>query len=138
MWYDRMSFSNDCGNLRFHRSSLKGKVTDYVITFHKTQMDILMLINDTYALFSALLEKYPRACARLIAKVHFKHLGKDNEEEDRFYHFSSYRSEEVVDAKEFFTRHMLKISQRLDDFNVQGSNLVIHSISHIHIQLSCK
>ena len=73
----------------------------------------------------------------MVAKLHFYHFG-ENEVQDRYYHFGSYSSEQVNDPKEFFQRHMLKISQRLDEFNSHGSNLVLKTISHIHIQLTFK
>ena len=133
-----MSFSNDCGNLSFHKQSLKGTIQDYVIAFHRRERDLNLIIEDTYALFLKLMEKFKDTVvkATLVAKMDFSHLGK--EVEDRSYHFTSYSSEEVIDPREFFERHMMKISQRLDDFNANGSNLVLRSNSHIHIQLSCK
>lgn len=132
-----MSYSNDCGTLSFHRQSLKGTVQDYVIEFRKDMVDIPLIIHDTFELFGKLMEKYKDEMvkARLVAKIHFQHLGKDVE--DRFYHFGSYAAEIVNDPRDFFERHMLKISQRLDEFNHHGSNLVMKTVSHIHIQLSC-
>ena len=93
------------------------------------------ILRHTHDLFMKLMEKYKDARCRLVAKVNFNHILTD---EVRSYHFGSYSSELVTDAKEFFERHMLKISQRLEEFNHHGSNLVIRNISHIHIQLSCK
>lgn len=136
---DIMSYSNECGTLSFHRQSLKGRIQDYVIKFHKDEKDIDLMINDTYDLFFELIEQFKEKIvkARLVAKIHFHHFGKDEEVDDRFYHFGSYSSEVVNDPRQFFERHMMKISQRLSNFNVHGSNLVIKTISHIHIQLSC-
>ena len=129
------SFSNDCGTLQFHQQSLKGKMQDYVITFHKEEMEIKSVSTDTYVLFHLLMETFKDKLvrARLVAKVLFEHLGS---EEVRHYHFGSYSTEVVKDDKEFFMRHMLKISQRLDEFNSHGSNLMMKAISHIHIQLT--
>ena len=139
-WDNIMSFSNDCGTLSFHKESLKGRLQDYVIEFHKDEMEINLMIDDTYDLFFKLMEKFKDKIvhARLVAKMHFQHFGKEDKVDDRFYHFGSFSSEVVNDPRDFFERHMMKISQRLDDFNAHGSNLVLKTISHIHIQLSCK
>ena len=136
-FYVKMSFSNDCGTLGFHKQSLKGAVQDYVIEFKQNQVDIAIIVGDTYELFSKLMEKFNDKIvrARLVAKMHFYHFGKE-EVQDRFYHFGSYSSEVVNEPREFFERHMMKISQRLDQFNSHGSDLVLKTISHIHIQLS--
>ena len=136
-----MSFPNDCGTSSFHKQSLKGKVQDYVIEFHKDEIDINVIIGNTYTLFLKLMERFQDkvVMARLVTKVHFYHFGKrDEAAEDRFYHFTSVSTEVVSNPKDFFERHMLKISQRLDEFNSHGSNLVLKTISHIHIQLSFK
>ena len=81
-----------------------------------------------------LMAHYNDAKVRFLAKVIVEHVPT---EEFRAYHFSSYASEYVDDPQDFFERHMLKTSQRMDDFNEHGSNLVIYNISHIHIQLLC-
>ena len=101
-------------------------------------MDILLVLGRTKDLFLQLIEKFNDkvVMARLVMKIHFQHFGE--EIEDRFYHFGSYSSEVVIDPDEFFTRHIYKIVQRLDQFNYHGSNLVIKAISHIHIQLTIK
>lgn len=130
------TITNDCGTLSFHRQSLKGKVQDYVISFHKEEYDIQLLIGHTKGLFFELIEKFEEhvVLARLVMKIHFQHIGE--EIQDRFFHFGSFASENVIDPDEFFTRHMYKIAQRLDEFNYHGSNLVIKAIPHIHIQLT--
>ena len=117
-----MEFENDCATLTFHKNSLRGRVADYVIKCHEPQVDIFCLIGDN------------DAKVRLVAKVIFKHIPT---EELRAYHFGSYAAEYVDDPQDFFQRHMMKISQRMDDFNHHGSNLLIYNISHIHIQLLC-
>ena len=108
---------------------------DYVISCHKYEVDVACVIAITHDLFMDLMEKYKNEKVRLIAKVNYDHIVL---EEIRSYHFASYASEIVHDPKEFFERHMLKISQRMDEFNHHGSNLLIRNISHIHIQISCK
>ena len=132
-----MEFKNDCATLSFHKQSLRGRVVDYVITCHECEDSITHLIGTTQDLFIKLMEKYKdtTAMVRLVAKVNFEHVLS---EELRPYHFGSYSSEIVGDPKDFFERHMMKMSQRLHAFNEFGSNLVIKNISHIHIQLSCK
>ena len=134
-----MSFSNDCGILNFHRQSLKGVVQDYVITFHKEQIDMESIIDNTNSLFLDLMKTFTDkiVMGRIVAKIHFNHIGKE-EIEDRFFHFGSYSMEVVENPNEFFKRHMSKIAERLNAFNCHGSNLVIKTISHIHIQLTLK
>ena len=129
-----MEFKNDCATLSFHKQSLRGRVADYVIACHEPQVDMVCLIANTYGLFMKLMANYNDAKVRLVAKVIFEHIPS---EERRSYHFGSYASEYVDDPHDFFERHMMKISQRIDDFNEHGSNLVIFYISHIRIQLSC-
>ena len=45
-------------------------------------------------------------------------------------------SEKVYDVNEFFVRHMTKIASRLDSFNVNGSNLLLKNIAHVHVVLT--
>ena len=136
-----MSFSNDCASLNFYKQSLKGVVEDYVINFnneHTSISDVLYITQDLFKqLMDKLSERVPRA--RLIAKVCFIHINSETQEiEERFYHFPSYQTEQVLNAKEFYERHMEKISTRLDAFIKNGSNLLIKNIAHIHIQLMTK
>ena len=129
-----MEFKNNCATLSFHKHSLRGRVADCVITCHEFEFDIPCVIGHTYDLFMKLMEHYNDAKVRLVAKVYFHHLPS---QELRSYHFGSYASELVDDPKDVFERHMMKIAHRMDDFNEHGSNLLISSISHIHIQLLC-
>ena len=131
-----MSFSNDCASLKFHKQSLKGTFEDYVISFNEEHTSIPEVLYITKDLFEQLIDhfSYYPLKARLIAKVCFTHVNSDsNETEERFYHFSSYQSENVYDPEEFYERHMLKIASRLDAFNQNGSSLLIKNIQHIHI-----
>ena len=129
-----MEFKNDCATLSFHKHSLRGRVADYVIACHEPQVDMFCLIGNTYELFMKLMAHYNDAKVRLVAKVIFKHIPT---EELRTYHFGSYAAELVDEPEDVFQRHMMKIAQRMEDFNEHGSNLVIVNISHIHIQLLC-
>ena len=134
-----MHFSNDCGFLTFHRESLKGVIQDYVISFHEDECDMQLIIIGSSDLFRQLINSFKnrKVLARLVAKVNFYHLNEKQEViSERSYHFPSFSSEEVIDATDFFERHMLKIASRLDTFNANGSNLLIKNIQHIHMQLS--
>ena len=134
-----MSFHNDCAFLEFHQLSAKGIFQDFIISFNEEQTSIRQVLKITLDLFQQLVEKFTDKLisARLIAKVNFIHINNvTNEIEERFYHFASYKSEKVYDANEFFTRHMTKIASRLDSFNVNGSNLLLKNIAHIHVVLT--
>lgn len=134
-----MTFRNDCASLDLHRLSLRGKVKDYIFTFNEEQTDMGEVLHLTLGLFRQLIESYAdqSLTARLVAKVRFIHMNNvTNEEEERYYHFSSYQSEKVVNVDEFFNRHMAKIVSRLDSFNVNGSNLLIKNIAHLHVLLT--
>ena len=130
--------TNECGTLSLHKQTTNGKLQDYIISFHKDEADIELVVDRTKQLFLQLIEYFADSnitiMARLVMKIHFQHIVNDLE--DRFYHFGSYSAEVVRDPSEFFTRHMYKIVQRLDQFNHHGSNLVMKEISHIHIQLT--
>ena len=134
-----MSFFNNCASLNFHKRSLKGAVEDYIISFNEEHATIAYVLLITQDLFEQLMNNfsYQQAKVRLIAKVCFIHVNNGTHEaEERFYHFPSYQTEEVIDSKEFYQRHMNKIARRLDAFNLGGSNLLIKNIAHIHIQLT--
>lgn len=133
-----MSFRNECSYLNFYKKSLKGVTEDYQISFNEDQHNIERIVPLTLDLFQQLLDSLQDKApvhARLVAKVNFIHLNNvTQEEKERAYHFASYRSEHVDDVENFYRRHMKKIASRLDSFNVNGSNLLIKNIAHIHIQ----
>lgn len=96
-------------------------------------------MDETIILFEKLVDNFPsvKLKARLVAKVNFLHFNNEKVmTEERSYHFPSYSSEEVVDPKEFFIRHMLKIGKYLDNFNERGSNLLLKNIEHVHVLLT--
>lgn len=132
------NITNECGTLSLNRQSTSGKCQDYIISFHKDEADIELAMDRTKHLFLKLIEYFADTDkvikARLVMKINFQHMANDTE--DRSYHFGSYSAEVVRDPSEFFTRHMYKIVQRLDQFNYHGSNLIMKAISHIHIQLT--
>ena len=133
------TFSNSFASLSYYKSSLKGTVEDYVISFNATQFVIEDTIWETSELVHKLIASFKgkRVFGRLIAKINFVHFNSEtNQEEIRHYHFPSYRAEEIEDVDEFFVGHMTKIASRLDTFTSNGSNLVIKNIERIHIQLS--
>ena len=132
-------YSNEHADLCFYKSSLKGVVQDYVISFHEEEKVIEPIIGKTLMLVKQLFEKYKEHTirARLIAKVNYHHLNDKQEVDDtRSYHFPSYQVEIVNDVEDFFTRHLMKIVSRMDSFNANGSNLLIDRIEHIHIALT--
>ena len=133
------TFSNEYADLCLHKTSLKGVVRDYVITFHECERAIEPIIGKTLTLVKQLFEtcKGKTIRARLIAKVNYHHINDKQEVDDtRSYHFPSYQVEIVNDVEDFFTRHLMKIVSRMDSFNANGSNLLIDRIEHIHIALT--
>ena len=132
-----MEIVTKLGTLRSHRKSLKGAVEDFMFTTCKEEVDVSIVIDAAYQAFEKLMEKYDDKIVkvRLVAKVDFEHILSS---ECRSYYIGSFPSEVVEDSRDLFERHMLKISERLDDFNEHGSNLVIKKICCIFIQLSCK
>lgn len=133
------SFTNAHACLSHHKTSIRGKIQDYVISFNQNQHDLNEIVNQTCELVEQLFSSFSgkRVSGRLIAKVNFTHFNSETgQDSNRAYHFPSYQSEEVIDVEDFFTMHMMKIASRLDSFNVNGSNLVIKNIEHIHIQLT--
>lgn len=125
--------------LAHHKTSLKGAVQDYMISFNSEQTDIQHVLWETVELIQKLVSSFngKRIVGRLIAKINFVHFNPEtNREELRSYHFPSYKAQEIKYVEDFFVDHMNKIGSRLDAFNMNGSNLVIKNIEHIHIQLS--
>ena len=134
-----ISFETECGKLCFHAQSLHGRVQDYIITFHDFVGDIGLVCGRSLDLFRRLIEHFQDFTikARLIAQVRFIRFDEGLEPAEKVdYHFTSYSQEEVVEAKEFFHRHMNKIVSRLDEFNIHGSRLVIDYIPRLHIALT--
>ena len=129
--------SNACGDLTFHKSSVKGTVRDYVITLRdKQQKHVQSMMEEACDLFTHLIEQQQEGVlVRLVAKVNFIHM-VDEDQSLRSYHFPSYQAEPVVHFRDFFIRHMLKIAQRLDAFHHEGSHLLLPNIEHIHILLT--
>ena len=134
------SFRNDYGNISHHKTSLKGKVQDYIISFENEQLDIREIISDTSVIFQKLyqhfIDKGNVLLCRLIAQVNYVSMNDDKEETLTKIHFPSYMSEYIINQEEFFERHMLKIASRMDTFQQKGSNLRLKNIAHIHVELN--
>lgn len=141
---ENMSFVNDCASIELYKQSMKGTLKDFIISFNEEQTDMEQVLMKTQSLFLDLIDSHDDQLikARLVAKVRFVHINNVTDEmEERFYHFPSYQAEHVIDMRDFYQRHMMKIAKRLDSFNQNGSNLLIKNIAHIHIlltTLSCK
>ena len=60
-----------------------------------------------------------------------------NSEVQVMYYHPSYKSEVIDNPNDFFITHMLKIAQRMDDFNKNSSKLLIDHIVEIHLHVTC-
>ena len=135
----KFSITNEDACLKHHKSSLKGKVEDFIIRFNSCQKDIANVIKISSYIFKMLIEYYSdkQLYVRLVAKVTYLHCNIPQDEiTTRSFHFTSYASELVTDPDTFFKRHMLRIGERLDAFNENGSNLILNGIDEIHIHLT--
>ena len=59
-----------------------------------------------------------------------------NNEETIVYYHPSFQTEVIREATIFYTEHMTKIAQRMDDFNKNGSNLIIDTIDEVHLHFT--
>ena len=135
-----LSFSNEFGGINYHKSSLRGAVIDYIITFNEHQNDLQTIIQKTYEIFQELFKYYERKRikARLIVKANYIRPTRSDDEDTTTLgiHFPSLQSEEVSDVEDFFNRHMSKILTRMDTFHEKGSNLILENIEYVYIELS--
>ena len=131
-----ITLTNNICNLSFHRQSLKGTVQDFIISFTEEQTDLKLIIGKAQDLFTQLIDTFvdKRVKARLVAEVEFIKI--NHEDEVASFHFASHQMEWVEDSEDFYERHFGKIISRLDQFNNQGSNLLVNRIKHIHIRLN--
>jgi len=131
--------SNNDTTLTLYKDSFRGVCKDYVIRFHNDQTSIENIIHISCDIVKQLVDQLHREDktlkGRLVARVCYLRLG--SEEEIMYYH-PSYRNEIIEDATEFYMTHMLKIAQRMDDFNKNGSKLMIKNISEIHLHVTCQ
>ena len=130
--------SNDFGTVCLYKTSLNKRVIDYAISFNGDEHDFDLLIHKTYDLFMAIMKQHEgkRIFGRLVAKVNFIHVDLNEDDNVRSYHFPSYATHEIEMPHDFFNRNMMKIASRLNDFNKEGSNLLLKNIEHIHILIS--
>ena len=121
-------FSNDFATLT-HYKHFGNKVLDYVIRFHSEQNDLEVIIEHTLDIVKALVQTYrddnKMVSGRIVVFVKYFHIEK---EEDVNYFHPSYKTEMIDVAETFFSRHMLKLGERMDNFNHHGSNLIIKNI----------
>jgi len=131
-------FANEEATLSLHKESLKGVCRDYVIKFNHEQRTIDKVVSISFDIVRQLIEelhqKDETVKGRLVALVHY--VREEENKEVQVYH-PSYQSEIINDVEDFFLTHMLKISERMEDLNLRGSNLLIKNISEIHLHLSC-
>lgn len=130
-------FSNKHATLTHYKDSLNGKLKDYVIRFGENQTCAKQSADIAFVVFKQLVKYFhatgTNIAARLVALVQYVHT---ETEEVRTYFHGSYSSEIVNQSDDFFYTHMLKIAERMDSFNRNGSNLKIHGIKEIHIHIT--
>ena len=118
------TFSNEGACITHHKTRLRGKVEDYVIRFDSDKTDLQEIIIVSASIFKQLIESYndEAIMGRLVAKVNYQHYNSQQEEDEkRSYYFASYASELITNTETFFERHMLRIGERLQVFNKNGS-----------------
>ena len=130
-------YSNDKATLTLYKESLKRTCLDYVIHFHDIQTQINRIIPMAFDLVQQLVESFQREdktiSARLVALVCYTR--EETNEKINVYH-PSFKSEVIADAEHFFINHMLKIAERMECYNRQGSNLAIQGICEIHLHIT--
>ena len=130
-------FSHDDATLLHYKTCFNGLLNDYVIRFDNEESNLEVVIEKSFAVFKMLYEKYKSEdkviSGRLVALVKYIHLLDDKTVS---YYHASYATEVIVDASDFFNAHMLKIGQRMENFNKNGSHLVIKNIEEIHIHIN--
>ncbi|MEL7307043.1 MAG: hypothetical protein AAGK05_03675 [Pseudomonadota bacterium] len=130
-------FSNDFATLTHYKSAFKKKLSDYVIHFHEEQIDFEIITNQTFDVVQALVEDYRNQgkiiSGRLIALVNYFQI--ENEEIVPYYH-ASYQTERIDNVDDFYFTHMMKICDRMENFNHHGSNLIIKEVKEIHLHIN--
>ena len=129
-------FSNDFATLTPYKH-FGTCLFDYVIRFHSEQNDMSEIVEHTLDIVKSLVQYYhdnnKTISGRLVAFVKYFHIEK--EEVVNFFH-PSMKTEVIHDAEEFFVNHMLKICERMDNFNHHGSWFIIKNIHEIHIHIN--
>ena len=115
--------------LSLHKQYFGGAAQDFVIRFKKVETSIEDIITMSSSAVTELFERYRMRGkiikGRLVARVMYTAM---NSKESVLYYHPSFRSELIKDGERFYTDHMLKIAQRMDSFNRNGSSLVINNI----------
>ena len=128
-------FSNSDACISLHKKSALNVVEDYIISFNETQCDIECILHCTLDIVRQLIKHfsdYKFLKGRLVVKAVYKH---EQHHDERAYHFSSYQAELIDDPDEFYVRHIEKVASRMENFHVNGSNLTLQRIEHVHICL---
>ena len=131
-------FANKESTLCLYKEALHGICQDYVIKFNQEQNDIEGVIPIALDLVQEVVrnlqneDKMPKG--RLVAVV--RYIREKDNDESRVY-LPSFQSETIYDIEEFFMRHMMKIAQRMEEFNNKGSNIFLKNIEEIHLHLTC-
>lgn len=130
-------FSNNRLTLSLHKQCFGGAGQDFVMRFNQCETDINEIISISSNMVKMLIDGYllerKTIKGRLVARVVY--ISMNSEEKVAYYH-PSYQTEFIHDSEEFFTQHMLKIAQRMEEFNHNGSNLIIEMIDEIHLHFS--
>lgn len=129
-------YANKYATLTEYKSAFNKAAIDYVIRFQSRETSIETIIEHTCDIIKQLVDGYhtknKTIKARLVAKVMY--INTKTESLVSYYH-PSKQFEIVNNVEDFFYTHMLKIAERMDNFNCNGSNLLIHNIEEIHIHI---
>ena len=130
-------YSNKDLTISLHKQCFDGAAQDLVIRFKNHETSINDIIKISSHIVTELIELYQQRGrnlkGRLVARVVYTSMASD---ESVVYYHPSYQSETIHNGNTFYTNHMLKISERMDKFNRNGSSLIIERIDEIHLHFS--
>ena len=130
-------YTNEDLSLSLHKQCFNGASRDFVIRFKKEEACLENVIDISSQIVTQLINHYlrkgKRVKGRIVASVVYL---KGNSGENVMYYHPSYAMEQIFNAGQFYKEHMLKIAQRMDNFNANGSMLLIDRIDEIHLHLS--
>ena len=130
-------YNNEDITLSLHKECFGGAAQDFVMRFKKRETSIEDIVSISSNVVKQVIEMYQRkrkvVFGRLVARVVYTPI---HSEEPVVYYHPSYQSERIQNAEDFYTRHMMKVVQRMDKFNREGSNLIIENIDEIHLHFS--
>ena len=109
-----------------------------MIRFHSEQDNLDVIVKHTFQVVKELVDYYhyekgETTSGRLVALVKYFHI--DKEEIVSYYH-PSYQAEVIEEADNFYFHYMLKICERMENFNHQGSNFIMKNVQEIHFHIS--